>query len=76
MPKGFPVGAHLVRIGRIGDHPRFRRSGQQPPTVNLNGYRYGASVFLGVTVPICDGGLRSAVLAQARSDADSASTEG
>ncbi len=48
--------------------------GQQPPTVNLNGYRYGASVFLGVTVPIYDGGLRSAVLAQARNDADSAST--
>jgi outer membrane protein TolC len=49
--------------------------GQQPPTVNLNGYRYGSSVFLGVTVPIYDGGLRSAVLAQARNDADSASTK-
>jgi len=49
--------------------------GQQAPTVNLNGYRYGASVFLGVTVPIYDGGLRSAVLAQARNDADSASTK-
>ncbi|MEM5431275.1 TolC family protein [Cupriavidus oxalaticus] len=47
--------------------------GQQPPTVNLSGYRYGASVFLGVTVPIYDGGLRSAALAQARNDADSAS---
>jgi len=49
--------------------------GQQAPTVNLNGYRYGASVFLGVTVPIYDGGLRSAVLAQARNDADSAATK-
>ncbi len=47
--------------------------GQQPPTVNLNGYRYGNSVFLGVTVPIYDGGMRSAVLAQARNDVDSAS---
>ncbi|QET06402.1 TolC family protein [Cupriavidus pauculus] len=47
--------------------------GQQPPTVNLNGYRYGNSVFLGVTLPIYDGGTRSAVLAQARNDADSAS---
>ncbi|MWL89562.1 TolC family protein [Cupriavidus sp. SW-Y-13] len=47
--------------------------GQQPPTVNLNGYRYGNSVFLGVTVPIYDGGLRSATLAQARNDVDSAS---
>lgn len=49
--------------------------GQQPPTVNLNGYRYGNSVFLGVTVPIYDGGTRSAVLAQARNDADSASAK-
>lgn len=49
--------------------------GQQPPTVNLNGYRYGNSVFLGVTVPIYDGGLRSAVLAQARNDVDSATAK-
>jgi len=49
--------------------------GQQAPTVNLNGNRYGASVFLGVTVPIYDGGLRSGVLAQARNDADSASAK-
>ncbi|MGO4327118.1 TolC family protein [Cupriavidus sp. 2TAF22] len=47
--------------------------GQQPPTLNLNGYRYGASVFLGVSVPLYDGGLRSAALAQARNDVDSAS---
>ncbi|MCP3021801.1 TolC family protein [Cupriavidus basilensis] len=47
--------------------------GQQPPTLNLNGYRYGASVFLGVTVPIYDGGVRSAVVAQSRNDVDSAS---
>ncbi|MCA3187606.1 MULTISPECIES: TolC family protein [unclassified Cupriavidus] len=49
--------------------------GQQPPTVNLNGYRYGNSVFLGVTLPIYDGGMRSAVLAQARNDVDSASAK-
>ncbi|AJG23513.1 TolC family protein [Cupriavidus basilensis] len=47
--------------------------GQQPPTLNLNGYRYGASVFLGVSVPIYDGGVRSAVVAQSRNDVDSAS---
>lgn len=47
--------------------------GQQAPTLNLNGYRYGNSVFLGIAVPIYDGGLRSAVLAQARNDVDSAS---
>lgn len=49
--------------------------GQQPPTVNLNGYRYGSSVFLGVTLPLYDGGMRSAALAQARNDADSASAK-
>jgi outer membrane protein len=48
--------------------------GQQLPTVNLSGGRYGGTVIVGVTIPLYDGGLRSAVLAQARNDADSAST--
>jgi outer membrane protein len=48
--------------------------GQQLPTVNLSGGRYGGSVIVGVTIPLYDGGLRSAVLAQARNDANSAST--
>ncbi|WP_059411268.1 TolC family protein [Cupriavidus basilensis] len=48
--------------------------GQQAPTVNLNGSRYGGSVFLGITIPLYDGGLRSAVLAQARNNAENAST--
>lgn len=47
--------------------------GDQSATVNLNGSRRNASVFIGVTVPIYDGGLRSSVLMQARNDADSAS---
>ncbi|KGV08690.1 putative outer membrane efflux protein [Burkholderia pseudomallei MSHR4503] len=47
--------------------------GQQAPTVNLNGSRYGGGVFVGVTIPLYDGGLRSAVLMQARNDADNAS---
>ncbi|VVE48849.1 TolC family protein [Pandoraea terrigena] len=48
--------------------------GQQLPTVNLSGGRYGGSVVIGVSIPIYDGGLRSAALARARNDADSAST--
>ncbi|WP_144140417.1 TolC family protein [Paraburkholderia sp. BCC1884] len=48
--------------------------GQQLPTVNLSGGHYGGSVIVGVTIPLYDGGFRSAVLAQARNDADSAST--
>ncbi|KWI98696.1 RND transporter [Burkholderia ubonensis] len=47
--------------------------GQQAPTVNLNGSRYGGGVYVGVTIPLYDGGLRSAVLMQARNDAESAS---
>lgn len=49
--------------------------GQQAPTVNLNGSHYGVSAFLGVTIPLYDGGLRSAVLTQARNDAESASAK-
>ncbi|MGU7770739.1 TolC family protein [Burkholderia sp. MR1-5-21] len=46
--------------------------GQQAPTVNLNGNRYGGGVFVGITIPLYDAGLRSAVLMQARNDAESA----
>lgn len=49
--------------------------GQQAPTVNLNGTHYGTSVFVGVNIPLYDGGLRAAVLMQARNDAESAATK-
>ncbi len=49
--------------------------GDQAATVNLNGSRRSGSIFLGVTIPLYDGGLRSAVLMQARNDADSASAK-
>ncbi|ABE33865.1 outer membrane efflux family protein [Paraburkholderia xenovorans LB400] len=47
---------------------------QEPPTVNVNGHRFNGGIFVGLTIPIYDGGTRSAVLAQARADADSADT--
>jgi outer membrane protein TolC len=47
--------------------------GDQSGTVNLNGNRYGSSLFFGVTIPLYDGGMRSALLMQAHNDADSAS---
>lgn len=47
-------------------------AGQQPSTVNINGSRLGGNVFVGVTVPLFDGGTRAAALEQARADADSA----
>ncbi|NIF51219.1 TolC family protein [Burkholderia sp. Ax-1724] len=49
--------------------------GDQAATVNLSGSRRSGSVFVGVTIPIYDGGLRSAMLMQARNDADSASAQ-
>jgi outer membrane protein TolC len=40
--------------------------------VDLNGRQFGATVFAGVTVPLYDAGTRSAALARARAEADSA----
>ncbi|NML97936.1 TolC family protein [Paraburkholderia sp. RP-4-7] len=73
MPKVFvsATGAYNTGSSSISAVPAI---GQQLPTVNLSGGRYGGSVIVGVTIPLYDGGLRSAVLAQARNDADSAST--
>jgi outer membrane protein TolC len=39
-----------------------------PPTLNIPTTHYGATVLLGVTVPIYDGGLRRALEGQARAD--------
>jgi outer membrane protein len=46
--------------------------GQQATTDNLSGSHVGGSVIAGVTVPLYDGGMRAATLAQARAEADSA----
>jgi outer membrane protein len=73
MPKVFlsASGAYNTSSSSLSAVPAI---GQQLPTLNLSGGRYGGSVMVGVTIPIYDGGLRSAVLAQARNDADSATT--
>ncbi|WP_088158271.1 TolC family protein [Achromobacter xylosoxidans] len=47
--------------------------GQQAATVNLDGNRSGSNIFLGVTLPLYDGGMRSAIRMQAQNDAASAS---
>lgn len=46
--------------------------GQQQGIENLSGSRLGGSILAGVTVPLYDGGIRSAALAQAEAGADSA----
>jgi outer membrane protein len=40
--------------------------GQMPATINVPGSHFGATVLLGITVPIYDGGLRRALKEQAR----------
>ncbi|MFP3759022.1 TolC family protein, partial [Cupriavidus sp. SIMBA_020] len=69
MPKIFvsATGAYNKGSSSISAVPAV---GQQLPTVNLSGGHYGGSVIVGVTIPIYAGGFRSAVLAQARNDAD------
>jgi outer membrane protein len=74
MPKVFvsATGAYGTGSTAITAIPPV---GDQAATVNLSGSRRSGSVFVGVTIPIYDGGLRSAVLMQARNDADSAAAQ-
>ena len=46
---------------------------QQGGSFNLGGEHWGSTVLFGVSVPLYDGGLRDAVLRQARASADAAS---
>ena len=71
MPKVFVAASGDYNSDRVNltALPGF---GQQGPTVNLSGERFGGTVFAGLTVPLYDGGSRAAALAQARAEADSA----
>lgn len=71
LPKVFVSASTSYSTGRLGV-TALPSIGQQAPTVNLNGSRYGGNVFVGISIPLYDGGLRSAVLMQARNDAESA----
>ena len=46
--------------------------GSQAPTIDLSGSRRSGNVFVGVTMPIYDGGMRTTTLAKARIDAENA----
>jgi outer membrane protein TolC len=74
MPKVFVSATAAYGTGSTGI-TAIPSVGDQAATVNLNGSRRSGSVFVGVTIPLYDGGLRSAVLMQARNDADSASAQ-
>ena len=46
--------------------------GAQAPTVDLSGSRRSGTVFVGVSMPLYDGGMRNTTLAKARIEAESA----
>ncbi len=71
MPKVFLAGNATYSSAGL-DVTALPGVGQQGPTVNVTGNRFGGSVFAGITVPIYDGGLRAAVLDQAKAELDSA----
>src|ERR1700758_996611 len=59
-------GYYASNTSDVSTLPGF---GQSPPTLNVPGTHFGATVLLGLTVPIYDGGLRRALEGQARADA-------
>ncbi len=70
-PKVFVSATGAYNTGSLGV-TALPGAGQQSPTVNINGSRLGGSILAGITVPLFDGGTRSAALAQAHAEADSA----
>jgi outer membrane protein len=72
LPKFFLSATGAYNSGHL-DVTAIPSIGQSPGAVNLTGNRFGGTVFAGITVPVYDGGLRAAVLEQARAKADSAS---
>lgn len=71
LPKVF-VSASTSHVSGRSTVTAVPAIGQQAATVNVNGSRSGSSVFLGVSLPLYDGGMRSALRMQARNDAASA----
>ena len=71
MPKVFvsATASHNSGNLRISSLPGL---GDQSPTLNVDSNRTGGVIVAGVTVPLFDGGRRSAQLAQARAAADGA----
>ena len=70
-PKVFTSGNATYSHGDI-DLTALPGAGEQLPTTNISSRRRSATILLGMTVPIFDGGVRDARLQQARDRADSA----
>ena len=67
MPKVFlsATGSYASNAADISTLPGL---GQSPPTLNIAGAHLGATVLLGITVPIYDGGTRRALEGEARAE--------
>ncbi|MGC1305294.1 MAG: TolC family protein [Caulobacteraceae bacterium] len=71
MPKVFMSATGDYNSGLL-DITALPAVGQGAGTGNITGSRWGGNVIAGVTMPLYDGGVRAATLAQARAEADSA----
>jgi outer membrane protein len=71
LPKFFVSASGTHASGTI-DLSAVPAIGEQAPTVNLSNHHWGATVIVGVTMPLYNGGVRNALLAQARNRVDSA----
>ena len=70
-PKVFMSATGSYNTGHLGV-TAIPPAGQQPPTFNVSGNRWGSTVMVGITVPLYDGRVRDSVLMQARANADKA----
>ncbi|MEL0027586.1 MAG: TolC family protein [Perlucidibaca sp.] len=71
MPKVFMSASTAYGSGRAGI-TTIPPVGDLSASLSPSGSRHDNGVFMGVTIPLYDGGRRAALLAQARGDADSA----
>jgi outer membrane protein TolC len=69
LPKIFMSATGYYATARV-DSGAFSLGTEQLPTANLAANRSGVTVLLGVKIPIFDGGIRDANVAQARADND------
>jgi len=72
LPKIFASGNVSYSNGRLS-LTAVPSVGEQPPSVNLLGQGFASTIIAGITIPIYDGGTRAALLAQAKTRAESAS---
>lgn len=71
LPKVIVSGTGAYTTGGL-DVTNIPTFADQAPTVNLSGRRLGATIIGGITIPLFDGGARSASLARARNQAENA----